>query len=364
MAELYADFMKKKLKLDRVGALPGYFSSTVAGVFSKPILDAIMLGDFAGNAFFSASAEEKARFKGIVHLLDPNTDPAPRYDDLLHLLNSELRPMNILGAMVLAIHACQSFERTEPVLHRLFDESKNAGFGRLWIIASFSLLLKNTPQAWTNLLQDLTKKLIDEDPDMFYGDRSPLPAGFDVVLLPLSLAYAKQGGPMPYIENLLRDGLQRGDTKLVRRCILGLGAAGFYYPKPVFQVLRASGVDFRSAALEEALVAALATIHTLHMDAVDAFLDNVGAAESLRRQVAANASTERVRNYIFLIGFYNNAVHQALKYPKMRRGLLMHSLHLLAEARGPKDFVAGYVSDAIHMARGVDYNLIRWTEGD
>jgi hypothetical protein len=365
MAELYSDFLKKKLKLNRTGALPEYFSSTVAGVFSKPILDAMLLGHVAADAFFAASAEEKARFKDMIHLLDPNSDPLSRQDDLQHLLNSELPPLNILGALVLAIHACSSFEKTEPLLRRLFESSNEAGrFGRLWIVASFSLLMKDTPQAWTELLQDFTTRLIAENPEIFYGERSPLSADFEVIMLPLGLACAKQGGSIPHIENLLRDGLRRDDTKLVCRCIAGLGAVGFYYPKAVFHTLRAAGIDFRSAALQEALVSALATIHTLHMDAVDALLDTVGASEGLRRRVAANANSERVRNYVFLIGFYNNAVHQALKYPKMRRQLLMHSLHLLAEARSPKDFVAGYVADSIRMARDVDYNLIRWTTED
>jgi hypothetical protein len=365
MAELYADFLKKKLKLDRWGALPEYFSSTVAGAFSKPILDAVLFGDIAGDAFFGAPPEEKAVFRKAVQLLDPNVDLEPSHDDLLRLLNSSVRPMNVLGALVLGIHACESFGRTRPLLLSLFEQATaGGGFGRLWIIGSLTILLKNTPEEWTDFLQACTARLIEENPDIFYGRRSPLPADFDIVLLPLGLAYAKQDRSMAYIEKLIKDGLERQNLDSVRRCISGLGAIGFYYPKAAFQVLRAAGVDFRSAGLESALVPALATIRALHIDAVDTFLDNVGATESLRRRVAASADTEKVRNYIFLVGFYNNAVHQALKYPKMRRGLLMHSLDLLADARGPKDFVAAYATDSIHMARSVDYNLLSWTEQD
>jgi hypothetical protein len=80
--------------------------------------------------------------------------------------------------------------------------------------------------------------------------------------------------------------------------------------------------------------------------------------------VAANADTNTVRDYIFLLGFYNNAVHQALKYPKMRRGLLMHGLSLLADARNRREFLAPYATDALRMLRDAKYDLIQWTEKD
>jgi hypothetical protein len=214
------------------------------------------------------------------------------------------------------------------------------------------------------MLEEFTARIIEGDPDIFFGKWSPLPAGFEGVLLPLGLAYAKQGNAMPYLREVIRDGLKGGQLDRVRRCISGLGPVGFYYPMAVFQTLREANVDFRRNDIEEALVSAFATIRTLHIDEVDAFLDTVGAGDSLRRRVAANADTNTVRDYIFLLGFYNNAVHQALKYPKMRRGLLMHGLSLLADARNRREFLAPYATDALRMLRDAKYDLIQWTEKD
>ena len=363
-AALYAEFLKDKLHIDKVGVLPGFLVGAVAGAFAKPILDSLLLGDLAGDTFFQASEDDKACFRRVVQLLDPDTDLTAHASDLKELLTRDVPAMNIVGAMALAVHACRSFGTTEALLQGLFDETAGAGVARLWIVLSLAVLLPDTPACWTGTLEKLTARLVDEEPDLFHGRRSPLPPGLDVVLLPLCLAYAKRGDSMPYCERLIREGLERADRTRVQRCVAGLGAVGFYYPRAVFHTLRAAGVDVRATDLEDALVSALATMRSLHVDAVDTFLDNSGAGEGLRRRVAAHSATERARAYIGLLGFYNNAVHQALRYPRMRRGLLMRGLNLLAEARSRRAFVSQYAADALQMARDVDYDLLKWTETD
>ena len=117
------------------------------------------------------------------------------------------------------------------------------------------------------------------------------------------------------------------------------------------ETLRASVRRFDDPALEAPLVSCLAAIRLLHVDAVDAFLAQIGASEAFQRQVAAAAEVELVRRYIYGLGIYNTSVHQALNYPKMRRQLLMGSLSSLARARSAQDFMTRYSLVPIRMAR-------------
>jgi hypothetical protein len=147
----------------------------------------------------------------------------------------------------------------------------------------------------------------------------------------------------------------------VNRCLAGLGPVGFYYPEAVFHTLRAAIPDFEDPDLQTALIRPLATIRTLHLDAVDTFLRQIGADDAFQRRVSAEADVELVRRYIYMLGIYNNAVHQALFYPKMRRQILMGGLNALADARRPRDFIANYTPVPIRMTREAGYRLRGWT---
>ena len=110
-----------------------------------------------------------------------------------------------------------------------------------------------------------------------------------------------------------------------------------------------------------ALVTALATMRTLHFDAVDAFMEEGGLDEALRRRVAAAAELTLVNRLVVLLGFYNNAVHYCVHYPRMRRGLAAAALELLARAKNASGFVAAYAARAIAMARDAGFRLLEWT---
>ena len=65
--------------------------------------------------------------------------------------------------------------------------------------------------------------------------------------------------------------------------------------------------------------------------------------------------------HIYTLGIHNNAVHQALFYPKMRRHILMGGLNALADAQSPQDFIATYTPVPIRMVREAGYRLSEWT---
>jgi hypothetical protein len=130
----------------------------------------------------------------------------------------------------------------------------------------------------------------------------------------------------------------------------------------VFDLLEPAMKGLDGGPVEDALVSTLATIRTLHFDAVDHFLNRTGAKEDLRHRIDAAADVGLVRRYIVVVGFYNNAVHMNLYYPRMRKPLSAGALRLLAEARDARQFVAEYTMTAVRMLADAKFDVLRWTE--
>jgi hypothetical protein len=368
-SELWYDIIKNHLHADLLN--PGIFGERlerlifqVAGRgFSRRLMDTALFTDLVpADQFFNLSDEERAPFLQVVNLVDPQTDIKPHYDHLAYLLESDLILFNVLAAMVLAIHAYQDFAGIDPFLLDLWEHLTPGG--RLWELLSFSVLLPDTPSVWTERLEFFTRRLVEEHRAVFLEEWTNFLYGFDIVLLPLGLAYGKAGAVMPYLNELIRGAVENDDQELARRCLAALAPVGFYYPSDVFETLREGLRDIRDPSLQEPLIETLATIRTLHFDDVDIFLSQVGASETFRRNVAAAADVTLVRRYIYALGIYNNAVHQALFYPKMRRNLLIGGLTALIEARRPQDFIANYTPVPMHMLRDANFHLIEWTKPD
>ena len=186
-----------------------------------------------------------------------------------------------------------------------------------------------------------------------------LPAMIDASFVPLGLAYGRRGGAMPLFEPVMDAAKQRPQRAC--RLINALGVVGFYYPQPVLTVL---GPRLRAllgnATTAPATMAALAAIRVLHFESVDSVLLRSGVDEAHRRNVTALAYPGRVQQFMRLLGYYNNAVHYCVHYPRMRRGLAAFALERLASATSASEFVAAYAQQAIGMARDADFDLRRW----
>jgi hypothetical protein len=144
-----------------------------------------------------------------------------------------------------------------------------------------------------------------------------------------------------------------------------LGIVGFYYPQPVLALLapHLQGLLSDSATAASAM-SALAAMRVLHFEPVDALLLRSGVDEARRRDVAALSDPARVQQFMRILGYYNNAVHYCVHYPRMRRGLAVFALERLASSGSPSEFVAAYAEQAIRMARAADFDLRRWTLPD
>ena len=235
------------------------------------------------------------------------------------------------------------------------------GEERLWLLLSFSVRLPTTPPAWAPLIEWLTEQLFSEHPALVYGETpSILQRLADLLLLPLGLVYGKVGQTMPLIELMLQDGLLRGDERLIERVVAGLAAVGFYYPEPVLRLLGDTLIA-REGQAPAALVPTLATMRTMHLDAVDVFMARHNLSDEVQRRVAAASDVELVRRFIDWLGLYNQVVHSCLYYPKMRRQMAMALMAMVARAKTPQEVIGAYTATAFRMLREAGFKLSEWT---
>ena len=166
---------------------------------------------------------------------------------------------------------------------------------------------------------------------------------------------------MPLFERLLAHG-RAGDAALHVRMIRGLAAVGVYYPYAVFEALRPSVDDLDDPAVATAFVDTLASMRALQFDAVDLFLKQVGAPDAIRERISAQELSELVSRCVRWVGYYNNAVHESLNYPRMRDALVVNALESLGNAHSAGDFMRAHTPTILRLLEDADFDLIRWTE--
>jgi hypothetical protein len=367
ISDLYYELIKNRLHLDLldVGILGPAFGKLVAkavgSALAKPVMDTFQYTEmFSRNQLADLSPAQKEQYKHVLNLVEPGSNLSGAAADLAGMLQSPVAFINLLAAMPLAVHAFTDFAAAEPLMRQLFDQVD--GHGRLWIILSLSVQIKNTPPEWTGLLETLTRRLISENPQTYYEERGGFLAHFDIVLTPLGLAYGKQGVAMPYLETLIETELAGQQWPQLTRTLAALGPVGFFYPQAVFQTLIAAIDDFGRPEIQEALVEPLSLMRVLYLDEVDVFLQLIDAETSFKRRVAAATDVGSVGSYIYRMGVYNNAIYDALYHPKMRRSFLIGSFSVLIDKQAPQAFVAYYAETGIRMSREANYRLIEWTK--
>lgn len=289
----------------------------------------------------------------VLPALDPLVPLDPVEDDLLFLLGSDALLLRILGALALGIHAVREPGPTAALARRL--QARAGARARRWLLLAHAVVLPDTPQAWVGLLEDLTRDLV------VAGPPAPDPAdtfldASDLRLVPLVLAYAKARTPMTVLEEILRSP-QAAPWR--PSCLAALGAVGLHRPTEVLASvdrLLESGVLTAPDA-----TAALALIAGVHPLQVRSWV----LAHSGRDLLSAVEKATHVqvsRRYLDLLGLYNNAVHQCLAYPKMRRGIATPVFTRFLESTSRRQWSRRYTADVIAMLREADYDLLRWVD--
>jgi hypothetical protein len=361
-AALWTEILTSRLHVQQLLFLVrAPLARSVALTFSGRILNTATMSEVQDpSRFFSQGLADRQRFLRVVPLVDPDAilDDKGQLDDVVQLLHSEILPHRILAALVLATHGARDSGRMAQLLEELARFLRGDAY--LWAILAFAVPLPETPPAWLAWLERMTERLIAKDPETFLDDHGFL-ASFDIALLPIGLAYGKAGLTMPLIDDLLGRAL-KGDRSLGLRVIRGLAPVGFYYPDLVFTSLRRHAEMFRAPDAANSLAYLFATMRALHFDRVDLFLAEVGAPDSLREAIARMPEPSVVARCVNWIGLYNNAIHEALNYPAMKRTLLLGGLRALGEATEPRQFVRAYTDDVLDMAERAEFQLIRWTD--
>lgn len=337
------------------------FLGVLAAAFAAPMLKWMLFTEEGGPAdgFFKLPEEERAPLGRIAGVLDPKSDLAAAYDDIAAMLESKMPTYSGSAMLAVVVHAAHDFAATEPLIRRLWDGASPRG--RLWIVMGFSVLLKTTPPEWVGLLEDLTGRYVREHRDAFLGPSSRLAGHFDLVFVPLGLAYGKRGAGMPLFESLMQEALAANDTAFLARVVAALGPVGFYYPHATLDVLAPAMAQVEKSEIADVLTNTLATIRTLHFDAVDQFLSRTGAPEEFSRGIDTVADVGLVHRYILALGYFNNSVHFTLNYPRMRKPLSAGALKLLAESGSPREFLGAYTASAWRMLHASKFRVLEWT---
>jgi hypothetical protein len=342
----------------------GPLKQVIGRAFAKRTLNTALMNELQSpSRFFRQSDEERARFLRTVALIDPDvaidTFGEQEIDDLVQLFRSDILLHGVLAALVLAIHATVDPKGAIRTLDRIGERLK--GESVLWALFSFCVPYPETPDSWVGIVERMTDDLIRQDRATFFGDGGGLQSRFDIGLLPLGLAYGKRGDEMPLVDRLLAQSLAK-DPDLAQRIVRGLASVGLYYPLSVFTTLRPHAGRLIEHDAGDALARTLATMRILHVDRVDLFLAEIHAPDELRAKVAADQDLGLIVRCINWIGYFNNAVHQAVRYPAMRRTLLMGGLTALGNARSPADFIGPYTDAVIDLGKRAGFRLIRWTD--
>ncbi|HEX6318877.1 MAG TPA: toll/interleukin-1 receptor domain-containing protein [Burkholderiales bacterium] len=359
-AEVFHDLAVNGLHLDRMNLgrhVDKVVASGVAAVFARPILEwMLQTTPEEAAAFFRIPAQERSVLARIAALLDPGTDLLADEALVSGAFRSGVDVYCGAAALAVAVHAYRDFPRHEPRLRSMFDALDSRG--RIWLLMSFAVLLRRTPPAWTGMLEDMTRRCLEERFQV--GEARP-PKVAQLLLVPLGLAYGKQGKGMPLFEALAAAAATGREPERSAQLLSMLAPIGFYHPDALLDTLRPHLAALAADdGLRRALTVVLATMRTLHFDLVDLFMEREQLDEALRREVVATTDVALIDEFMRTLGFFNNAVHQCLFRPGMREGLSVFPLKVMAEAGSTREFIAAYAAQAIRMARQTRFRLDEW----
>jgi hypothetical protein len=359
-SELWRRTLKDRLRLHLINrpVLDRALVAVVSRAFAGRMLETALLADSTEvPKLFDLAQGDAARVKRVVPFLDPATDPATVFEDLLELFASDVPLLKALAAMTINIHAHVDLEKTATLANRLFDTA--SGSSRLWIVLGFTTRLPEAGPGWTAVVEGLTKRLLDEESALLESGRPGGLSDLDLIVLPLFEAYARAGSKMPLLTRLLSEGAHEHPGRTTR-IVCALSSTGLRFPQQVLDLI-APLVTVRDVpGLEDALVTCLAPLRVVHPQLVDNALAN-WTAPWLRERVIAADDVQLVWREIWWLGLYKNAVHQALHYPRMRKNLLQGGILSLVTAKKPKDFLGSFALVPLRMLREADYELVGWT---
>lgn len=364
----YGKLAKERLHLHWIDRAPGAIRDLVERAltnalyrkYGEQIIDALRLrGVEEGRDPFVASPDERAIVRRVIPALDPVAPLAPHAADLAAMLASDIPAFRILASIPIAVHASADPAAAGPVLEEIRAGAQ--GRERMQLLLAFTVLARETPDAWIPWLERWTSELVTRDRAVFDGTEPSLLRVIDIAFLPLGLASGKRARPLEVVEHLLREALGAGDVALAARIVRALGAPGYYHPHPVLALLGRVADDLREGEPREALEDALGLVRAAHRTDVDTFILDHAFGEDASRRFLAVADPRLLRRLIWYVGLYSHAVWSAWKYPRMRTGIVAPAYELVATAASAQQFALESSATARELFRRSGYDLREWT---
>jgi hypothetical protein len=305
----------------------------------------------------AATEAERALISRLLPGLVPHADISSLLEPLRDGFASGRWTPRAMSACVVAVQATCDHTGCSGYLDELFEASP--GEGRIWQIATFTVLIRATPPEWASRLEAMISRVLAENRESLdsYFERVEDPQ-FDLLFASLPLALAKHRMP---VSRVLWNALDEADARVRRSAFCGIAVVGLYYPSFVLAILRRILDVMDVEAVQADLAQTLSRMAFMHRDQVDVFVRETGLAINLSPTTDA-ADVDFVRRYIDGLGLYNNAVHQSIYYPMMRNGLLVPGFTGLAECQDAPEFVRYYAPKVLRLFRDAHYELLRWTE--
>ena len=376
VTQLYYNLAVNHLDLDHATAQTGtVFWATLGQYLIAPTLTTLLLETV--NPYqdvFALPPEARAPFRTVVaRLLNPDTPlDAAALAQLEPLLNSEILLFNIMAAHTIPIHLGNPGPDIIEQITALFGRLNQRG--RLALLFGFSLLTPTCPAAWIAVLELFTRRLIDDqEAHVFYGESPDILNRFDTLLLPLGLAYSNAREDLLYFHELLRNQIQTRAWDKLGRVLKGLAALGFYDPDAVFALLeqrikraypefvqrRTDQLDLNQEErqLLKALLPLLGSLHILHFDAVDKFLQQLCLGSDYARKVRVAAGIGDLPRFIDIVGLYNQIIYHCIHYPQLREGLSVKVLNALADKPDEEAFRAECNAIVGNLFKSVGYDM-------
>lgn len=345
-SELWERTFKEKLHLHRLNRpwIAAALSFAAGEALARQVVsDNIVTAEFRRRGRTTGPDQV---FERLLRHLDPQLPLEPVAADLAAAFESGSTIRKLLAAQVLAVRSTVAPDDGAAFVEGAFPAASAAA--RSWMISAFALILPTTPPAWEPLLRRATAAFVERDHGL--ADQPVV----DLWPIAIGLACAKGTGTASLLEWVLT--LDAG----ARGALLdGLAAAGIFYPDAVLAAVRDQYGRTTGRDLRRELQDALLRIRVVHTRAADLVLNEIG-----RPEFTVDADSRyylRARRLVDILGLYNNGVHQALEYPRMRSGILCPTYELLHFSPSEKVFVRQYASRILDMLRRADYRLMNWT---
>ncbi|MBM0278972.1 hypothetical protein [Micromonospora tarensis] len=360
--DLWKELLVRRLHLDRINGpvvQRALQRISTANSLSDRVLEAMLLSDLQDpQAFFDADASDRQAFLRGVALLERDGDLSTGALDVVHLLNSPIVVLRMLGALIVGTHARRDLPRLRRLDRAPFDQL--SARGRLWRLIGLTTLVPTTDD-WLAYTREMTEHLWEADRQVIATRDEGVLEAFNIFLLPHGLATGRQNLPQALGASVLASAVQDGNDTLATSVVSSLGLLALYHPHTSLAAM-AQATAVRREAIDREVVSSLGIVAGVYPRSVDLFLIETGR-EDLAQAVRQIVDVGRTRRHFDRIGHFNNAVNQAVRHPVMRDGLLIPALLNVGHARLPGEYFAR-PSGLLNLLRVHDYELLRFAAED